>query len=222
MALAALIVSVVAVLVSLTGAYFAWRQARATETQAKTAQDTLTRQIADAHLANAPRFVTEIVSNAVDRHMRLVPTALSIENGSVIEFNEVEVALSAPIPGLSGFRIGTQVAMVTILEVLRPGESRHIPLAVEEPGPEFLRGDLRVRAEALNGDTWNTTLTVYWNSCRVPTTPRWDALGSNEISMTWSLSGRSPLSASIRILIYLFLLTVLSGAFFAAIRSWFS
>jgi hypothetical protein len=165
MTLVALIVSVVAVLVSLSGAYFLWRQVRAAEEQTRTARDTLTRQIADTRLAGTPRLVANIESDAVDRNMRLKPTALLIKNSSVVDLNDVQVELSSPIPGLKGFRIGRSSGMVAKLEVLRSGESRRIPLSLEEPGlgPQFLQGNLTVAA---NGDTWNTTLPLSWTSSR--------------------------------------------------------
>jgi len=168
MTLVALIVSVVAVLVSLSGAYFLWRQVRAAEEQTRTARDTLTRQIADTRLAGTPRLVANIESDAVDRNMRLKPTALLIKNSSVVDLNDVQVELSSPIPGLKGFRIGRSSGMVAKLEVLRSGESRRIPLSLEEPGlgPQFLQGNLTVTAEAANGDTWNTTLPLSWTSSR--------------------------------------------------------
>ena len=166
MALAALIVSAVAVLVSLSGTYVSWRHVRAAEEQARTARDTLTRHVADARIASTPRFTVRVETGAADRDMRLIPTALLILNGGTIDFEKVQVELSSPIPGLNGFRTDDGVAMVANLELLRSGEVRRVSLSLDEAGPRFLRGSLAVRAEAANGDSWNTTLPLHWDSSR--------------------------------------------------------
>jgi hypothetical protein len=207
MTLAALLISLVAVLVSLAATYFSWRQTQAAEAQVRTAQTALARQIADARLTATPRFSAKIESRAANSKMYSIPTALLITNDSRIDLKNVQIQLHPTASGLNGFRMNNRVDMVIILDAVRAGETRRMSLALEESSPRLLQGNIAVRAEADNGDTWNTVLPLHWNSSRIYLSPP-AASPTPSASASYdncSLSG----SRSVRIVVILWILCTL-------------